>query len=57
MHSLKTLVEKSRAEEMELTAGDADDNRFEMAHRVRVIDWVARLWTRDPAPSSGGGIR
>jgi hypothetical protein len=56
-HSLKRLLEKSRAEEMELAARRAHDDRFEMAPRIRVIDWIARLWTRYPDPSSGGGIR
>jgi hypothetical protein len=56
-HSLKMLLEKSRAEEMDLAAHRAHDERVEMAHPARIFDWVARLWTRYPAPSSGGGIR
>jgi hypothetical protein len=49
-HSLKTLLEKSRAEEMELAARRAHDERVETAHPVRFTDWVARLWTRYAAP-------
>jgi hypothetical protein len=60
-HSIKLLLEKSAAEETALAERRAHDERCEMAHPVRIIDriidWVARLWTRYPVPSSGGGIR
>ena len=52
-HSLKALLEQSRAEEMARAArrapGDPSDGRY----TVRVIDWVARLWLRTP-PQRGG---
>ena len=53
-HSLRTLLEKSRAEEMELAARRAHGDRFEVAHPFRIIGWVARLWT---AVTFGGAIR
>ena len=56
-HSLKMLLERSRVEEMELAARRAHGDRFEMAYPVRVIDWVARLWTMTWLHSSSGRIR
>jgi hypothetical protein len=44
VHSLKTLLEKSRAEEKELAERCAHTNRFQIAQRIRVTDWLARLW-------------
>ena len=44
-HSLKTLLEKSRVEEMEFAARRTHEERFKAAHPVRIIGWVARLWT------------
>jgi hypothetical protein len=56
-HSLKRLLEKSRAEELELAARCAHGDRFEMAYPVRVMNWVAWVWTMTRLYSSGGRIR
>jgi hypothetical protein len=56
-HSLKMLLEKNRAEEMELAARRAPGDRFEMVYPGRVTSWVARLWTMTWLNSSGGRIR
>ncbi len=47
-HSLKALLEKSRAEEMELAARRAHGDPSDGGYTVRVVDWVVRLWMRTP---------
>ena len=53
-HSLKALLEKSRAEEMGLAARRADGEPSAGAYADRVIDWVARFWTRTRLQRRGG---
>jgi hypothetical protein len=57
-HSLKALLEKSRAEEMELAARRAHVDPSDVAYTVRMIDRIARLWTRSqPLPPHWSATR
>ena len=44
-HSLHALLEKSRKEERKLAARRAHGSLSVVEYGVRVIEWVARLWT------------